>query len=116
MRSLKVVKVTSDIIEFNDGTILYSDHNQDCCENHYLYLEELTLNDFEGLFFDLSNDKFFKKIEGYGIELVPIFGHSVKIAGHGYNNGYYGTNLDLCIRLGEFFRKYDITECQIIND
>jgi hypothetical protein len=29
--------------------------------------------------FDLSNDSFFKKIEDYGIELIPVNGHSVKV-------------------------------------
>jgi hypothetical protein len=53
--------------------------------------------DFEGLEFDLTNDGFFNRIPDYGIELIPIHGHSVKIAGHGYNNGYYSDQLDMII-------------------
>lgn len=116
MKNLKVVKVYSDYIEFDNGVKLFSEHDQDCCENHYLYLEDLTIDDFEGLEFDLTNDIFFKRIEDYGIELIPNEGHSVKIAGHGYNNGYYSQNLTLVIGDGKkFYKEFDISECQDIN-
>jgi hypothetical protein len=79
-------------------------------------LDDLTLADFEGLEFDLTNDDFFKRIEDYGIELVPIHGHSVKIPAYGYNNGYYSSNLTLILSDGKGFNKtYDISECQDIS-
>lgn len=117
MKNLKVVKIDGGIIEFQNGIKLFSSHDQDCCESHDLALSDLTMADFEGLEFDLTNDDFFKRIPDYGIELIPINGHSVKIAGHGYNNGYYSSNLDLIITDGKDFKKtYDITECQDITD
>src|SRR3990167_10682577 len=103
MKNLKVVKVTSDEIEFENGIKLTSDHSQDCCESHSLYLSDLKIEDFDGLEFDLSNENFFKRIPEYGIELIPIVGYSVKIAGHGYNNGYYSSNLDLVLSDGKDF-------------
>lgn len=116
MKKLKVIKVDSDIIEFENGIKLYSHHDQDCCESHDLSMSDLTIDDFEGLEFDLTNDDFFKRIPDYGIELIPIHGHSVKIAGHGYNNGYYSDNLDLVLSNGKDFNKiYNITECQNIE-
>ncbi len=39
MKNLKVVKIDSDSLEFDNGIKLYSNHNQDCCENiiyHYM--------------------------------------------------------------------------------
>lgn len=33
----KVTKVTSDYIEFDNAVQLYSDHERECCEHHYLY-------------------------------------------------------------------------------
>ena len=88
---------------------LYSQHEQDCCEHHYLNLSDLTIEDFEGLEFDLTNDDFFKRIPCYGIELIPIKGHSVKTAGHGSNNGYYSENLRLVIiKEGIEIKNYDI--------
>lgn len=114
----KVIKITSEYIEFDNGMKLSSDHEQDCCEHHELTLTDLTLEDFEGLKFDLSNGGFFNRIPEYGIELVPIKGYSVKIPGHGYNNGYYGTNIDLILTNsdGSEYERWDVSECQIIND
>jgi len=112
----KVIKITDDSIIFDDETELSSDHEQDCCEGHYLSFSDLTMEDFEDLEFNLENDNFFNKIEDYGIELVPLKGHSVKIPGYGYNNGYYSTNLTLVLSKGHGEGKsYDISECQVIQ-
>ena len=44
-------------------------------------------------------------------ELIPTYGHSVKIP------GYYSSNLSLILTNGkDFTKKYDITECQVITD
>lgn len=115
MNKLKVIKVSSDAIEFDNGVILSSSHRQNCCESHELTMSDLTLADFDGLEFDLSNDDFFKRVPDFGIELIPISGHPVRIPGHGYNNGYYGTNLSLDLDGPGFSRSYDITDCQVIQ-
>lgn len=115
MKNLKVVKVDSTGIEFDNGIKLYSNHDSDCCESHDLYFDDLTIEDFKDLRFNLSGDDFFKRIPDYGIELIPIKGYSVKIAGHGYNNGYYSDQLDLILISKDFYKKYDITECQDIK-
>ncbi len=114
----KVIEIDKSLqrLIFDDGSKLYSDHSQDCCENHEITLNDLELSDFEGLDFDLRSKTLINKIEGYGIELNPINGHSVKIPAHGYNNGYYSSNLDLIIELNDVFIIYDISECQDIND
>lgn len=114
---LKVVAVKAEFVEFEYGIKLSSYHESDCCEQHYLYFSDLTLDDFKGLEFDLSDDNFFKRIEGYGIELIPINGFSVKIPGYGSNNGYYSSELSLIITDEKQFTKYfDISECQDICD
>ncbi len=117
MKNLKVVKIDSDSIEFDNGVQLYSNHDQDCCEHHYLSLDDLTLDDFAGLEFDLTNDDFFERIEDYGIALKPINGFPVRIPGYGSNNGYYSSNLDLIITDNNGFTKtFDISECQVVSD
>lgn len=117
MKNVKVVKVEEEAIQFENGMQLYSEHQSDCCEHHYLSFRDLTISDFEGLEFDLTNDDFFKKIDGYGIELIPVNGHSVKVPGYGSNNGYYSTNLSLVLTDKESVTKeFDITECQVISD
>ena len=115
MNKTKVKKINPTSIEFSDGTYLESDHDQDCCESHYLSLKDLSLEDFEGLEFDLTKDDFFERIDGYGIALKPIKGFPVRIPGYGSNNGYYSTNLKLILS-GYRSKEFDITECQDISD
>lgn len=116
MKKLKVIKVDGDELLFENGIKLYSDHDQDCCENHYLDFSDLTIRDFEGLEFDLTTETFFKRIEDYGIELIPINGWSVKIPGYGYNNGYYSSELTLILTDNKDIKKtFDISECQVIE-
>lgn len=112
---MKVTKVYSDSIVFNDGSILESDHDQDCCEEHYLDFSNLSIGDFEGLEFDLSNDSFFERIVDFGIALKPTNGHPIRIPGYGRNNGYYSTVLDLVIRNKDKTTKFNITKCQEID-
>jgi|SRR5688572_18835678 len=116
MKNLKVVKLDDEMLEFDNGVKLYSNHDQDCCENHYLSFKDLTLADFEGLEFDLTNDNFFNRIDDYGIELIPTNGFSVKVPGYGSNNGYYSTNLELCVSGEGIEKSYDISNCQEISD
>ena len=117
MENLKVIRINNDEVEFENGVKLYSNHESDCCESHYLSMSDLTIEDFEGLRFDLTNDNFFKRIDDYGIELIPTNGHSVKIPGYGSNNGYYSSQLDLILTNGnDFTKEYDISECQDISD
>jgi hypothetical protein len=125
MNRLKVIGIDKNgigtehygAIEFENGIKLYSFHDTECCEAHELNLKDLPLDEFDGLEFDLTNDNFFKRIPDYGIELIPVHGHSVKIAGHGYNNGYYSDQLELVIEQdGKEIKRYDITECQSIVD
>lgn len=110
---MKVKTVDKDSITFENGITLTSNHERDCCENHYLDFSNLKLEDFEGLEFDLSGDAFFERVEDYGIRLIPTNGHPVSIPGYGYNNGYYSSNLDLVLSDG---REFNITECQVITD
>jgi len=117
MKNSKVVKVEAEALEFDNGIVLKSHHESDCCESHYLDFSDLTLADFEGLEFDLTSETFFRRIEDYGIELVPVKGFSVKVPGYGYNNGYYSHDLTLVISNKEgFTNTFDITECQRVSD
>ena len=112
----KVIKI-NDGLYFDDGSSLTSDHDQDCCEHHYLDFNHLDLSDFEGLDFDLSTKGFFEKVPDYGIRLLPVNGHPVSIPGYGYNNGYYGSNIVLILNLPDrVSKKFDVSECQVISD
>jgi hypothetical protein len=117
VNKVKVVKVSSDGLEFDNGVQLTSNHDSDCCESHYLSLADLTIADFAGLEFDLTSDAFFERINGYGIALKPLAGHPVRIPGYGINNGCYLANLDLVLSDNKVFSKvFDVSECQVIED
>ena len=57
----KIKEIKNDIIYFENGYELYSDHDQDCCESHYLDFEHIEKSDYKDLEFDLSNNNFFKR-------------------------------------------------------
>jgi len=118
MTNLKVIKVDSDYIEFDNGIKLSSDHEHDCCEHHYIDFSDLKIEDFNGLEFNLSDDGFFKRIPNYGIELTPLKGWSIKVPGYGSNNGYYGSNIDLVLtdKNKININTFDISDCQDWND
>jgi len=116
MNKVKVVKINSESLEFDNGVILTSVHETDWCESHYLSLGDLTLDDFDGLEFDLTSDTFFERIKGYGIALKPLIGFPIRIPGYGDNNGWYSEQLDLILINEEgFLRVFDVTECQMIE-
>lgn len=113
MNRLKVRSVSVDGIKFDNGALLSSEHAQDCCESHYLDFSNTNLSDFDGLVFDLSTDKFFNRVPEFGIELLPVNGHPVRIPGYADNNGYYSDALALVVTLsGKEIYSFDITECQ----
>jgi hypothetical protein len=60
----KLIRIQNDLLLFEslDGAEIaeiYSEHVQDCCEEHYLDFRPLSLEDFEGLIFDFYDDNFF---------------------------------------------------------
>lgn len=114
MNKLKITSI-DNLIKFDNGAVLDSYHSQDCCEYHYLDFNYVKLEEVKDLEFDLSGDGFFKKIDGYGIELIPINGYSVKIPGYGSNNGYYSSELILELHNGREIKKWDVSECQVVS-
>ena len=123
---MKIKKIEEEVVTFDDDSKLFSDHDQDCCESHYLDFEILknynisnktgkTIDIYQQEF-DFSNGVPFKRVEGMGILLFDKEGNSYLINGYGYNNGYYGTNIDLVYHKGKEKHIYDVTECQKIED
>lgn len=114
----KIVKVEFDGITFDDGHVLYSEHEQECCESHWLNFEDVQLDEVKDLEFDLAADgAFFERVEDYGIRLKPTNGHPVSIPGYAVNNGYYSADLTLVLERpnGERVR-WDVRECQADRD
>ena len=117
MNKSKVISINSDSITFDNNTTLTFHPDQDCCENHYLSLSDLTLDDFNGLEFDLTSDDFCERLEGYGIALKPLKGFPISIPGYWNNNGYYSSDLEIVLSNEDnnFLKVFDISKCQDIN-
>lgn len=122
MFKLTEIDKNNDLLRFEsldrtEVAEVFSDHQQECREEHYLDFSQLSIGDFEGLIFDLYSDSFFERVEEYGIRLVSIDGQSISIAGYAHNNGYYSDKLTLVIRIKNdknevITKEYDITSCQ----
>lgn len=111
-RIVYIKKIEDGVIYFSDGSILYSYHEQDCCETHYLDFEHITQDDFVGMLFNIT-ENFFRKIPDYGIALVSCNNTGeLRIPGYGNNNGWYSHQLELVLEIKVMF---NITECQKIN-
>ena len=108
----KVISV-GGVLVFDTGHILSDEHNQDCCESHYLSFDDLKVEDFAHLDFDLTGN-FFERVEDFGIRLISTNGTAIPIPGYGSNNGYYGSNIDLVLQdgTGKEIARFDVSECQ----
>ncbi len=103
----KVIEITSNQIKFDCGRTLFSSS-----DISYLNFNNLSIKDFHKLEFDLSQfDKCFRRIEGYGIELIPVKGFSIKIEGYLNDDPYYSAPLFLFLQNQNVVEKIDISEC-----
>lgn len=122
-KTITISSINSGSIIFNDGSMLTSAHEQDCCESHYLDFSNEDEQSLKQLKFKAYNDggldiSIVSKIEGYGIELKPLNDHPLRIPGYGYNNGYYSTELILeyIDKNRQLVWSLDVSECQHIDD
>lgn len=113
----KIKSLSGNEIVFDDGSRLYSDHDQDCCESHSLDVDGISLSEVEDLEFDLDQplEDLIEKVEDYGIRLKSSNNFPVSIPGYGYNNGYYSSNLTLKLQTSKKSETIDISDCQKIN-
>lgn len=109
-----VTQIDHEVINFDNGWSVISDHRDSCCEVHYLAFPEA-----EGLLgadipIENLDESFFKRVEGYGIMFIQRNGHPISVPGYGRNNGYYGSNIELIIKneFGETIASFDVSECQ----
>ena len=65
---MNLVSVVSVLLEegdkFSNGSLLFSYHQEDCCESHYADFNYASLDGFEGLLFDVGSLDFIIPIGG----------------------------------------------------
>ena len=110
----KIKSVSESEITFSNGWKLEYEHEQDCCEHHYLDFKT-SGNELVGESVNLAGE-LFERVEDYGIRLIVENNFPIPIAGYGYNNGYYSDEIKLKLldEKGNTVRLFDITECQSI--
>ncbi len=87
---MKIVSVTDDFIEFNDGRRITYDHEQDCCEWNYADFKQLD---------DLARDyDYDSELQFEGCEYGFRFGDKRRmfyVPCYSSQNGYYTTAVDV---------------------
>lgn len=88
---MKIKNITEDIILFDNGKIIYYDHNQQCCEYNYADFEQLDdlARDYdfsENLKFEAVDDCGFRFGDERQMFFVPCYSEQ---------NGYYSSDVDI---------------------
>jgi hypothetical protein len=111
----KIIKIDEEFIVFDNGFVIKSFHDTECCEYHYLDFSYLELyKDIYNKEFDINKKIEFKRIPGQGILLFDTENNKYLVNGYGENNGFYSDDITLvlCDDHGEIIMKYDVTTCQ----
>lgn len=89
----KIYKITKEAIEFMDGTLLYTEHQQECCELvvadlRYLY-DEAGVSNAE--FDTTSLETLVEFVPDFGFRLIDVngVGYSCPCYDFGADSGYY---------------------------
>lgn len=99
---MKILKITEDAIEFNNGTAITYYHEQDCCEHNYADFQQI-----EDLAYEVEFDEnlVFEAVPEYGFRFgskgTPMF----FILCYSYQNGYYSSDISIYYR-----------DCCVINN
>lgn len=81
-----ITEIKEDVIKFSDGSTLYADHEQDCCEHVWA-----DFNAIESLAWYTNFEEFnIEVVEGSGFRLNGFF-----VPCYDEQNGYYSSNLSI---------------------
>lgn len=112
---MKIKKVTENFIEFDNGSLLDSFHESDCCEDRYDYVEFSSIQgqgweekdfpeDLNLLVRKISNSEIFdedldRDLDGdvwrSFVKLLDVYGNEYVLNIYNSNNGYYSSNVSL---------------------
>ena len=89
---MKIVEVTYEYIEFDNGSMITFDHVQDCCEHNYADFEQI---EEQALETEFDEELIFEAVEGSGFRFgskgTPMF----FIPCYSDQNGYYLSDVDI---------------------
>ena len=110
---MKIKQVFDDYIVFDNGTILESEHDQDCCESHHVdftsiigqgwedkdfpeHLSNLVVNSDLPNFYDDDYSDLWRSF----FQIKDIEGNKYTLSIYNSNNGYYSQNVTLVLTIG----------------
>lgn len=104
---MKIIKITPEGIEFDNGDKLTYYHEQDCCEDNYANFEELL--DTEAMSLNFKCLKFEKANGGFvfGDDIIKIY-----VPCYSIQNGYYNNNIELYLNHEKIFN----VDCLVCDD
>ena len=116
---MKITKITPDEITFDDGSVLISHHDQDCCERVYADFENMQIATDIGRNSIKSEElDFFENvlesivpIYGLGFYLVSKQGYCIMVSCYDEQKGYYSSELELIHRQNGKIHQKDISRC-----
>ena len=119
---MRIKKIGNDYLEFDNGLLMTSDHWTECCESHWADFSVMSgynLNTTTGREINIYNVEFdenikenIQLIKDEGFNLIAKDGSKYFIPCYAENNGYYGSDLTLCITIDGVNEEIDISECQ----
>ena len=97
---MKVIVSKDDLVEFDNGLKLYSEHSQDCCEHNYLDFEQLHIG---REFPNMDATAFVKaiKIKEDGFIVKDSVKVPAWVQARSDQNGYYSSGVDLVVDDGK---------------
>lgn len=91
----KIIKLEENLIEFEDGTQITCDHEQDCCEYNYADCEQL--DDLARAYnFDTAKLQI-EAVEDAGFRFGDRPERMFFVPCYSVQNGYYSSNIDVYI-------------------
>jgi hypothetical protein len=105
---MKIVKINSEDIAFDNGFEIMGYHEQDCCESVYAdfsILKDYNLSTVTGKTIDIKDiefvediEKYIEKVEDAGFNIISKIGEKFFVPCYNSQNGYYSSDLSLIIR------------------
>ena len=118
---MKIKGIDTQFIEFDNGMILESEHDQDCCESHYADFESLIGQGWEDKEFPehlselvVDSEMEIKYTDDYNESWKSFFqikdkdNNKYTLTIYNANNGYYSDNVTLVLKNGNIEEKIRI--------
>ena len=89
---MKIIKVSSEYIKFDNGSEITFEHYSDCCEYNYADFEQI---EQIALSVEFGEQLFFEKVDGSGFRFGSKGTDMFFIPCYSDQNGYYSSDLDI---------------------